>query len=259
MSETDHKAVYREFFGINEKYLIDCRIIRQPKEGYVVFIDEENRLDYIRVKGFPEEDDREAIKQIAKIKLAEAVPTTHLPKHVQLEFKKCLGVGIVHALNSQYDDIPKIISEAQEYLRQRNQEFSRQMMLQSGIPAVLFAFVVGYVLYMYDNRNPWMYGLVFSIFGAFASIWMRYGKVQNTGYGERFLHALECNTRIVVGMIFSIIAMIAIKCRLILPNLEGSDELYAFIIAAFVAAFSERLVPSILERLVERHEQCYNG
>lgn len=254
MTDEKWKEIYRDFFGIHEKYLIDCSIVRETKEGNIVFIDEDNRLQYINRQLTHDDRDDEAVRQIAKLKLAEAVPTKHLPDHIQVEFKKHLGVGYVHALNYHFEDIPKIISDAQEYLRQRNQEYSRKILLRSGIPAVVLAFIVGFVLYMWGNRNPWMYGLVFSVFGAFSSIWMRYGKIQNTGYGEESLHILECNTRIIVGVIFSIIAMIAIRCRLVLPHLEESDELFAFTIGAFIAAFSERLVPSILERMIERHE-----
>ena len=253
MRDGKWRETYRDFFGIEDKYLIDCHIGPGKDQGHIVFIDYDNLIQCIR-KNEEEKHLEEHMRQIAKLKLAEAVPTKHLPDHIQVEFKKHLGVGYVQALNSSYGEIPKIISEAEEYLRQRNREFSRQVFLLSGLPTVLVAFIMGFFLYMLGNRNPWLYGLVFSVFGAFASIWMRYGKVRHTGYGRKSLHVLECNTRIVVGVIFSIIAMIAIRCRLVLPHLEESDELFAFTIGAFIAAFSERLVPSILERMIDRHE-----
>ena len=245
---------YRDYFGVVDKYLIQCYVNPdwkegEKKDGYIVFIDFENDLDYIDFRRHDADIEKQINRHIAKLQLAEAVPTKHLPEHVQMEFKRSLGVGYIHVLNLEFEDIPGIISTAREYLRERSKEYSRKLFLGSGIPAAITALLIGCWLYLSDYRNPWMFGIIFSVLGGFASVWVRYGKVDNSGYGGFWLHGLECYARMIVGMIFSIMAMVAIRCRLVFPAMDEKDTLYAFIIASFVAAFSERLVPSILERL----------
>ena len=48
--------------------------------------------------------------------------------------------------------------------------------------------------------------------------------------------------------------MIAIRCRLILPALEGNEEIFAFALASFIAAFSERFIPSMIEKLTNNND-----
>lgn len=264
--EKDKRAVdenqqeYRQYFGIVDKYLIqhsyDPTKTGNDKSGYIIFIDYENDIDYIDLRNEQSQLDaeKEMNRYIAKLQLAEAVPTKHLPEAVQMEFKRSLGVGYIHALNSQFEDIPNIIAEAQGYLKQRGREYSRKLFLASGLPAVIIALGVGLALYCLDYKNPWLYGIVFSVLGAFTSIWLRYGRVNNSGYGGNCLHHLECYARIIVGVVFSLIAMVAIRCKLIFPVLDGQEELFAFIIASFVAAFSERFIPSVLERFEKNND-----
>ena len=247
---------YREYFGIVDKYLIqhsyDPDKTGEEKSGYIIFIDYDNDLDYVDYRNEEEGATKEINRYIAKLQLAEAIPTKHLPENVQMEFKRCLGVGYIHALNSQFEDISSIISSAQDYLKQRSREYSRELFLSSGLPAAAIAFILGLLFYVIDYRDPWLYGIVFSVLGAFTSIWIRYGRVNNSGFGGKHLHKLECYTRIVIGVIFAIVAMIAVRCKFVFSALDGQKELFTFIIVSFMAAFSERFVPSILERLEEK-------
>lgn len=252
MTNDKNQERYRNFFQVNDKYLIGCKIDDSENCGYIVFIDYENDIDYIDSRNLETSVENEMTRHFAKLQLAESVPTTHLPEQVQIGFKRKLGAGYLQVLNFQYEGLDKIISDAEQYLQECNRAFSRRVLLTSGIPVVIVAFVAVCCLYFSGNRNPWLYGIVFSVFGAFAS--MCYGRKTHFGYGSKLLDAMECNSRILIGVIFSVIAMIAIRCRLFLPNLNCQQELFAFIVASFVAAFFERCVPSFLERLIGHHE-----
>lgn len=48
--------------------------------------------------------------------------------------------------------------------------------------------------------------------------------------------------------------MVAIRCNLILPSIAQNEELLAFILASFIASFSERFIPSILEQITKDNE-----
>lgn len=250
----ENQKKYRAHFEIVDKYLIglDCDLTCENPNGYIVFIDYQNDLDYIdNREDLSEEEKKKQLVAISKLQKAEAVPSKHLPVSHQMEFKRMLGVGYIHALNGQYDEIDQIIDDASRYIKRRNREYSRELFLKSGIPAAAIAALVGFLMYYFDCRNPWYYGLVFGILGSYVSIWTRYGKVQFTGHAKDTLHILECYSRMLIGSIFAVISMIAIKCELILPQIAEKELIYAFSIASFIAAFSERFIPSIIERITK--------
>lgn len=253
----EDQKLYRDYFNITDMYLIqysyDPEKKGNNKDGYIIFIDYDFDLDYIDLRDGGDKNS-EISRAIAKLQLAEAVPTKHLPKNIQLEFKRSLGIGYIHALNYQFEDIPEIIDKAQKYLKERNREFSRWLFLGSGFPAVIIAFLVGFSMYINDYFNTWFFGAVFGVLGSFVSIWARYGKIKNSGFGGFWLHLLECYSRIIIGVIFSLIAMVAIRCHLILPSIAQNDELLAFILASFIASFSERFIPSVLEQITKDNE-----
>lgn len=256
-SMDEDQKLYRDYFNITDMYLIQYSYDPEKKEadkdGYIIFIDYDYDLDYVDLRDNGD-NESEISRAIAKLQLAETVPTKHLPKDIQLEFKRSLGIGYIHALNCQFDDIPEIIDNAHKYLKDRNREYSRWLFLSSGFPAVMVAFVTGLLMYLNDYFNPWFFGIVFGTLGAFVSIWARYGKIKNSGFGGSKLHFLECYSRIIIGIIFSLIAMVAIRCHLILPSIAQNDELLAFIMVSFIASFSERFIPSILEQITKDNE-----
>lgn len=247
----DNQAEYRKRFGIVDKYLIGMQWDpNNPNDnGYVVFIDYQNDLDYIDCRDFDETIQKEQNRWIAKLQHAEATQCKHLPESQQLDFKRMLGVGYLHVLNGNYEDIDTVISEACSYLKKRNKEYSRELFLKSGLPAAIIAAIIGLTMFFSYYRNPWIFGILFGVLGAFVSIWTRYGKVQFTGQAHNLLHILECYSRILIGTVFAVIAMVAIDCKIILPDIADNRRLYAFIIASFIAAFSERFIPSIVERI----------
>lgn len=254
---------YREYFGgITDLYLIthcyDPEL--SQKNGYIIFIDREYDIDFIDYRKEEDSPDtKEMNRVIAKLQMSEAVPTRHLPETVRLEFKRILGTGYIHALNGNFEDIPSIITTAEEYLKKRNREFSRNLFLTSGLPAAGIAFIVGWWMYVGHQEskeplNPWYFGILFGVLGTFVSIWTRYGKVNNSGVGGTWLHILECVSRISIGVIFALVAMVAIRCGLILPALQENEELLAFILVSFIAAFSERFIPSIIEKITKNED-----
>lgn len=248
-----NQEAYRQKFGIVDKYLIDIQWNPEDRSdnGYIVFIDFQNDLDYIDCRGLDEKTQSEQNRWIAKLQHAEASQCKHLPESQQMDFKRMLGVGYKHALCGNFDDIQQVIDEAKEYLKKRNKEYSRELFLKSGLPAAISGSIIGLIGYFFDYRDPWIYGILFGILGAFVSIWTRYGKIQFTGQAHNLLHILECYSRILIGTIFAVIAMVAIQCQLILPQISDKEKLYSFIIASFIASFSERFIPSIVERITK--------
>lgn len=248
-----NQEAYRKKFGIVDKYLIDLQWDPDDDKdnGYIVFIDFQNDLDYIDCRDLDEAKSQELSKWIARLQHAEASQCKHLPESQQMDFKRMLGVGYKHAMNGSFEDVPLAIEEARTYLKKRNREYSRELFLKSGLPAAILSGILGTVAYWTGCRNPWLYGMLFGVLGAFVSIWTRYGKVQFTGQAHDLLHILECYSRILIGTVFAVVAMVAIQCHVILPQLSSAERLYSFIMAAFIASFSERFIPSIVERITK--------
>lgn len=256
-SSDSNQEAYRRYFGINDEYLIRYSYDENKpvKNGYVVFIDEQTDIDFIDFTDRKDEEEKKFNSHVALLQRAEASPCKHLPKTQQLEFKIKLATGYVNIISGVYEGIEEIISDALDYLKKRNREHSRLLFLDNGLPAAILAAIAGLILYFCEYRNPWIYGILFGILGAFVSIWTRYGEIKFTGHSRTRLHVWECYSRILIGTIFAVIAMIAIQCGLILPELAPQEKIYSFIIAAFIASFSERFIPSIVERITNENKQ----
>ena len=92
--------------------------------------------------------------------------------------------------------------------------------------------------------------------GAFVSIWTRYGKMDMTGLGRPVLHYLEAISRILIGMIFAMIIIITLKSGVIFDKIiNGQCEICLYCLLGFCAGFSEKMVPTVLERFIEKEDQ----
>lgn len=91
---------YRKKFGIVDKYLIDIQWAPEndSDNGYIVFIDFQNDLDYIDCRELDEKTRSEQSRWISKLQHAEDAQCKHLPESQQMDFKRMLGVRYKHTL-----------------------------------------------------------------------------------------------------------------------------------------------------------------
>lgn len=254
----------REHFKIIDKYLIEYELeevidpkdpSKSDKRGYVVFIDYQNDCDW------KDERDHNAIfgesgrikfaQAISKLNVAHALPCNNIPEQELLVFKKMIGAGYALALNGDFESIDPLIQKATEYLTLRNKECARKYFLSaSGIVAiVVIAFWLSAKFWFNLDYLDWITGICMGFLGAFVSIWIRYGKMSLTGLSSKSLHYLEAISRMFVGGIFAVVALYAICCHILFPELDANYHVAVFALAGFLAGFSERFVPSLMERL----------
>lgn len=250
---------YQKFFGVeeSEQYLIYYTMDEDAKTGYIVFIDNENILDYIdkRDKSTWNPAEIQSFQRcLGKLQQAEASPTLNLSHKQILAFKQILGRGYLQILEKDFSEVDTVIKDALQYLRQRNIEAARELFLTCAGTIALVAAITGLILYFTGNRNVWLYGILFGILGAFVSIWTRYGKEEMTGLASRSLHYMESISRLFVGAIAAVIIMFAIRSGLMLAIGESSNLFFLYCVFGFAAGFSERLLPSLIERIIKNEK-----
>ena len=252
-----NRIAYQSFFGIetSEQYLIYYTMDEEAGTGYVVFIDNENDLYYIdkRDKSTWTEVEVQSFQRcLGKLQQAEASPCNNLRKKQLLAFKQILGRAYLQILENDFAEVDTVILEAKEYLRQRNVEAARELFLASAGSVALASAITGLTLYFISNRNVWLYGILFGILGSFFSIWTRYGKEEMTGLASKSLHYLESISRLFIGAIAAVIVMFAVRSGLMLAIGNQGNLFFLYCVIGFAAGFSERLVPSLIEKIINK-------
>ncbi len=250
------RTMYREFFNIIDDYLIEYSIEQEEGEeketGYIVYIDPENDIDWkdTRTKKEWKQEEKDGwAKSISKLSDAHAEPTGHLSFETIRAFKLKLGAGYVLAMNRCFAEVDTVIADALSFLRHRNAEKSRQLFLSYS--TICIAVILGLWIWNTDLKlvsEDWALALLFGTFGSYFSIWTRYGKLVMTGLSTKTLHFLETMTRIFVGAISASVLVLAVKCGVILPKMAETAPLWFFGLVGFAAGFSERMIPSLMEK-----------
>lgn len=250
------RDMYREFFNIIDDYLIEYCIEQEEGEeketGYIVYIDPENDIDWkdTRTKKYWGQEDKDRwAKSISKLSDAHAEPTGHLSFETIRAFKLKLGAGYVLAMNRCFAEVDKVIADALSFLRHRNAEKSRQLFLTYS--TICIAVILG--LWIWNTTvkvvcDDWALALLFGTLGSYFSIWTRYGKLVMTGLSTKTLHFLETLTRLIIGTISASVLILAVKCGIILPKMAETAPLWFFGLVGFAAGFSERMIPSLMEK-----------
>lgn len=250
------RDIYRKFFNIIDDYLIEYSIEQEEGEeketGYIVYIDPENDIDWkdTRTKKDWTPDEKKNWAQcIAKLNDAHAEPTGHLSFETIRAFKLKIGAGFALAMNRSFDEIEKVIADAISFLRHRNAEKSRQLFLTYS--TICIAVILGLWIWNTDVKvvcEDWALALLFGTLGSYFSIWTRYGKLVMTGLSTKTLHFLETLTRLIIGAISASVLILAVKCGIILPKMAETAPLWFFGLIGFAAGFSERMIPSLMEK-----------
>ena len=100
-----------------------------------------------------------------------------------------------------------------------------------------------------------MIGMMMGAVGAYVSIWTRYGKMDMTGLGTKSLHYLEAFSRILIGVIFALLVVLMQNSGILFGNIGNVTDITCLLaILGFCAGFSEKWIPSILERFMSESE-----
>lgn len=252
---------YREEFGgIVDQYLISYSSERKENpNGYhrIVYIDADNDIHWqvAKEEGMTVEDQKNRNKAMSKLRIAQSLPVQNLSHEEILNYKKVLGMGYNAALIKDWEEVDVAIREAEKYRNDRNKERSRNILLTAATFYVMLFGVAAAIAWFYLGQKVEMVGMLMGAVGAYVSIWMRYGEMNMTGLGAKALHRLEAFSRILIGVIFAVLAMLLVKSGLIFSSIEIIiTDNYLLPVLGFCAGFSEKWIPSILERFMDDQE-----
>lgn len=253
------KEYREEFGGIVDQYLISYSSEREEKpNGYhrIVYIDAANDIHWRVEKenNLTEEDQKNRNQAMSKLRIAESLPMQNLSHDEILNYKKMLGMGYNAALIKDWQEVDVAIREAEKYRDDRNKERSRYLLLTAATFCVLLLGALYAVAWYYCCLPARSSGMMMGAVGTYVSVWTRYGKMDMTGLGTKGLHYLEAFSRVLIGIIFAALATLMVKSGLIFGSLEGTVTDNYLPVLGFCAGFSEKWIPSILERFMNAPE-----
>lgn len=254
------KEYREEFGGIVDQYLISYSSDRKEKpDGYhrIVYIDADNDIQWRVEKEdtLTEEDQKSRNQAMSKLRIAQSLPMQNLSHEEIINYKKILGMGYNAALINDWQEVDVAIREAEKYRDDRNKERSRYILLTAATIYVMVFVATCVMVWYYWYLPAEIWGMAMGAVGAYVSIWTRYGKMDLTGLGTKGLHRLEAFSRILIGVIFALVVVFMVHSQIILGNLKGANnEMYLLPLMGFCAGFSEKWIPSILERFMSESE-----
>lgn len=131
LPKDEYQRKYRQAFeGIVDKYLIyHCE---DENAKILIYIDLDNDIDWIMKKdplNGNEELNKERNKWLANLDIAQASPCLNLSEKNIMKFKIMLGAGYESALYGNFDSVQSCIDQALLFLKARNKEQSRYIIL----------------------------------------------------------------------------------------------------------------------------------
>lgn len=266
----ENQQKYREFFGIEDQYLIGYEMDTDEKDkkdssedsGYIVFIDFENDIDWIN-KGYQgkwsDAEKTEFMDCVAKLANAEAVLLLNLSDEEELTFKRMLGAIYIMCFNRNFECVDQMIADAVSFVKRQNTEQSRKILLISaGIVAVLFIVIALIMVHFVGKTCSWFFSVVMGVLGSYVSIWSRYGKEIFTGQSSCVLLVMESTSRMLIGAIFAVVAILSIKSGFIFSSLEMGVWQYLLPLVCFLSGFNERFISSLMETLGNKNSKKDN-
>ena len=254
--DNTQKEYREEFGGIVDQYLISYSSERKEKpDGYhrIVYIDADNEIKWrISEDDLTVEDQKSRNQAMSKLRIAQSLPVQNLSHDEIINYKKILGMGYNAALIKDWPEVDVAIREAEKYRNDRNKERSRYILLTAATFYVLL-FGVAYAVAWYccKWKEPCMIGMMMGAVGAYVSIWTRYGKMDMTGLGSKSLQYLEAFSRILIGVIFALLVVLMQNSGILFGNIGNVTDITCLLaILGFCAGFSEKWIPSILERFM---------
>jgi len=268
--QTDKKAAQIEEFEIILEEFPDisknniCELIRHSKGKYIVFLDCEKELDWETTDDFDyknKADEATRNEIYCRIESLQRQPSIRLfSAENRYDFFIILGNAWVCALDGMFDTANALFEKAEKYVKDRKIEISRKWQLQYSLLITLSLIIASLVIWLLKSQiamvmnlnSTWVEAFSFTLLGtvgATLSIICKTGKTNYNCESGKLLNFLEIVSRMVAGIISAAILVVLFKLDLVFSSLKESHAAETLLFLCIIAGFSERLVPSILQKI----------
>ena len=163
-----------------------------------------------------------------------------------------LGKALFSNLNSRGKFSPKGFKAVHAFINRSSRQRSRFLYTVFALTTavLVIAILAGLSVLAMPEWNIYALGAIFGAGGAAVSVMQRSKDLKLDAQLSDSSVYLQASVRILLGMVFGVVFVFASKANLVMGKFN--DDIYALCIFAFVAGFSERFVPDLIERLEAR-------
>lgn len=196
------------------------------------------------------DSDRCNVPDIHKAMMEIADITIHYPK-LKSEYNSRIGYAYKIALDGDANaceaELKKIVQDMTSHLRRTCQTAYQIGALGAALVPGIIYFIAYQLTALNDLAIRLFSGALFAALGGFLSVLIGSRQLEldlKESFGATMVYGVF---RIVIGVISGIVIVFLIRADFLLGNLKKSDSYDAFVVACFVAGFSERLIPNVLK------------
>ncbi len=263
------KTIPRLFMNLKEgehdpflNHTIDTLIMRD--KDFIVYLDEDYFVEWITSDDF---DTKRGWAEnystiLNRVALLETKSQELFSKKQLPFFRRLLGEAVATLLDAKDANMAaSFLNEAELYMTQKVNEKTNQRMVGSSAFILLLITALDFLLWLFqgcisDNISPEIYQIynlsLYGALGAFLSIVSRSKDIQLDPTANFWMYCLDSFLKILVGVIGAFFIIVIIKAKIITSSIIPKDDSWLVYVAlAIVAGSSERLVPSVIQRIEE--------
>lgn len=245
-------AEYSHIEADNVMHIIQC-----SEHEYVIFIDSKYDLDWVVQDNVKKCNNSDMQKILVEIGILQNKPAVNqMNKKMKLQFNCLLGTALAAVLENASDSVGGVLDEARQYLSDREYEITRGWIVYYSLAIFIGIWgMFGLLQIIEQIREAYLQYeevnvLVFGMTGSVLSILQHNGKLNYTCSAGRKLVFLQIVSKVMISMISAFLISKAFEAEIIFVGFSSEDGLEAFkIILYIVAGFSERMVPSLIEKI----------
>lgn len=235
-------------------------ILVHATQDYVVFIDNDGDVDWASSDAYDEADRfPEGWGNIQnRFAALEGAIDDDVPARSKKAFRRMLAEGVARGLEGDVEAANKMLDDAEKFVAARNRELGRLVHMRwAGVTAavvITISAAVGLLRAQLGTVVGQTVVLLIMCAGA-GSMGALFSVLRNMGtapdpQADSRLQRTEAVARILVGGFGAVLATLAVRAGVVLPQLgTAPSSLPALLLISVVAGISERLVPDLIRRL----------
>lgn len=232
-------------------------MIRHKKGQYVVFLDNIHEIDWETSDEYDAangETKEERSKVLAEVEWLQHQPCVQIIDNDRRNcFISLLAECWCYALDGCFEIANSHLKRAEQYLNDRKIETSRKWQLISCF-SIIGLFMVGILainkyLPVLDCFNEWATYLLFGTLGTALSLIISSNTRTYNCESGKLLNFLEILSRFIASLLSCLVIVLLFNLNIIFTALKDNHSTETLKLLCVIAGFSERLIPSILQKM----------